>query len=149
MGMIRDTVTAWYRSCRYIQITCHYPEDSSGITIYKVISHFPPFGPVNTHWTCVIESSVQLSASRRPRHSLKSSAPARRSSIIARCLPIQARDPIIKVEKAALTSGDGLSKRVSSNLKICAVSGQRWPEGTRGLTYSSPLGKISGMRWTA
>lgn len=51
---------------------------------YKVISHFPPFGPVNTHWTCCIESSVQLGASFKPLHSLKSSAPASRSSIIAR-----------------------------------------------------------------
>lgn len=119
------------------------------IRYYKVISHFPPFGPVNTHWTCCIESSVQLGASRRPRHSLNSSAPASRSSIIARCFPIHERDPIMKVEKAALTSGEGFSKRVSSNLCIALSAGKCDREENRGRTYSSPLGKISGIRWTA
>lgn len=53
----------------------------------------------------------------------------------------------MKVENAALTSGDGFSKRVSSNLKMRCQQA-RMAEGKSGMTYSLPLGKISGMRWT-
>lgn len=90
---------------------------------------------------------MQLGASRKPLHSLKSSAPAKRSSIIARCFPIQDREPIMKVENAALTSGVGFSKRVSSNLETKRQRASTG-EGNSRMTYSLPLGKISGMRWT-
>lgn len=53
----------------------------------------------------------------------------------------------MKVENAALTSGVGFSKRVSSNLEMRCQQA-RIAEGKLGMTYSLPLGKISGMRWT-
>ena len=82
----------------------------------SVTSHFSALGAKKNRVTGVMESSVVFLPNIAPLHSRKNKAVANRSSIFARAMPMQLRDPIPNGCAMRRCFSVGFSNRVSSNL---------------------------------
>jgi hypothetical protein len=89
------------------------------IYCFKVMKQQWPFGAIKNLLSISIISSRMHSLNLAPRHCLKKSAVASRSSIIARCKPMHTREPPPKGMYAAFCWADMLAlsmKRCPLNL---------------------------------